>query len=96
MGEHPNTALLRKGYEAMAAGDLPGVVGMFAPDGVMHVGGDGPFTGAQQGQEAIAQTLGGLFEWTGGTMRLEVEQIFADDQNVWSSFGRPASEPVTE
>lgn len=79
MGALENEALLRKGYSAMAGGDPGTVVAMFGSDGVMHIGGPGPFQGDHQGPEAIGANLGQLFEWTGGTMRMDVEDIFADD-----------------
>jgi hypothetical protein len=54
------------------------VLGLFAPHGVLHVT-NGLFEGDHVGPEAIVQLLAGLFEWTGGTLRLDVEEVFADD-----------------
>lgn len=76
-----NAALLRKGYEAIAAGDPGPVVGMFASDGVLHANVDGPLGGDHRGHAAIGQFLGNLFEWTGATLRIDVEEIFADDDH---------------
>lgn len=81
MGEHTNTALLRTGYEALAQGDVEAVLAMFSADCVMHIGGDGPLSGQHKGREAIGRALGGIVEWTGGTVRLDVEEVFADDHN---------------
>jgi uncharacterized protein len=82
MSEHPNVALLRKGYDAIAQGDLLSVLQLFAENGVMHVGGTGPLSGDHQGREAIGEAFAGLFEWTGGTVRLQVGEIVADDQHA--------------
>lgn len=81
MGALENDALLRKGYEAMAAGDLAAVVGMFSPDAVLHVTGPGRFHGDHRGHDEIVATFIGLFEWTGGTLRLEPQDVFADDDH---------------
>ncbi|HVA07920.1 MAG TPA: nuclear transport factor 2 family protein [Acidimicrobiales bacterium] len=82
MSEHPNVAVLRKGYDAMAQGDLPTVLGLFAEDGVMHVNAPAPLGGDHKGREAIGQALGHLVEWTGGTVSLQVREIFADDDHA--------------
>jgi ketosteroid isomerase-like protein len=82
MSEHPNIALLRQGYEAIATGDLPSVLSLFADDAVMHVNGAGPLAGNHKGKEAIGHAFAGLFEWTGGTVRLQIGDIFADDDHA--------------
>ncbi len=81
MGALENEARLRKGYEAIAAGDVATVVGLFDADGVLHVGGRGPLHGDHRGHQAIGAALGGLVEWTGGTLRLEVQGVYADDDH---------------
>jgi len=73
-----NAALLRTAYESLAAGDPGPVLHAFAPDGVLHIA-NGVFVGDHVGAEAISRVLGGLFEWTAGTLRLDVEEIFADE-----------------
>jgi ketosteroid isomerase-like protein len=82
MSEHPNVGVLRKGYEAMAQGDLPAVLGLFAENGVLHVKAQAPLGGDHKGREAIGQALGHLFDWTGGTVSMEVKEIFADDDHA--------------
>jgi uncharacterized protein len=82
MSEHPNLSRMRNGYEAIAQGDLPTVLDLFATDGVMHVGGKGPLSGDHTGRAAIGDAFAGLFEWTAGTVKLDVTQLFADDNNA--------------
>jgi uncharacterized protein (TIGR02246 family) len=82
MSEHPNTALIRQGYDAIARGDLPAVLGLFAEDGVLHVNSEGPLGGDHKGREAISGVFTGLFEWTGGTIKLDVTEIFADEDHA--------------
>jgi hypothetical protein len=74
-------AVLRDAYESLATGDPTAVLNAFAADGVVHIT-SGAFSGDHVGPDAIAQVLGGLFEWTGGTLRLQVEEIFADDSHA--------------
>jgi hypothetical protein len=74
-------ALLRDAYESLAKGDPTAVLNAFAADGVLHIT-SGAFTGDHVGPEAVAQVLGGLVEWTGGTLRLQVQEIFADDSHA--------------
>ena len=82
MSEHDYAALLRKGYQAMADGDAATVVGMFAADGVMHSTFEGPpLGGDRRGHEAIGALLGSLFQWTGGTLRLDVQEIFVGEDH---------------
>jgi uncharacterized protein (TIGR02246 family) len=74
-------ALLRDAYESLAKGDPTAVLDAFAADGVLHIT-SGVFSGDHVGPEAVAQVLGGLFEWTAGTLRLQVEDVFADDAHA--------------
>lgn len=76
-----HVGVMRQTYDAMASGDGAAVVAAFAEDGVLHVSTHGPFGGDHKGHEAIARVLGGLFEWTGGTLRMDIEELFADEQH---------------
>ncbi|MGQ0617296.1 MAG: nuclear transport factor 2 family protein [Acidimicrobiia bacterium] len=81
MAEHPNAEKIRTAYAAFTAGDLPAVVEAFAPDAVFHVAGDGPTTGDHKGHQAITALLVDGFHKTGGTQRIEVRSIYADDHH---------------
>ena len=82
MAEHPNTAKIRAAYDAFAAADLPNVLEAFAPDGVFHAAGDGPLAGDHKGREAIGTALIGSFQMTGGTQRIDVKSLYADDEHA--------------
>jgi ketosteroid isomerase-like protein len=83
MSEHDYAALLRKGYQAMADGDAATVVGLFAADGTMHNAEVGPpLGGDHHGREAIAANLGALFQWTGGTLRFGLQEIFFGEEHA--------------
>ncbi len=76
---HLNEDLLRRGYAAFSAGDMETVFGLFASDMVWHNGGSNRITGDYRGHDAIMGMFGKLLEVTGGTLRLEVHDILAND-----------------
>lgn len=79
---HPNAELVRAGYDAFGRSDLPALLALFAPDIVWHVGGDGPLSGTHRGREAVRTLLATVFELTGGSQRLDVDEVFATDEHV--------------
>ncbi|MGH9187160.1 MAG: nuclear transport factor 2 family protein [Acidimicrobiales bacterium] len=80
--QHPNVERARKGYDAFARSDLPALLAFFAPDIVWHVGGDGPLSGAHEGIEAVGSLFARIFELTGGSQRLDVEEVVASDDHI--------------
>ena len=78
---HPNVELLRQGYEAFEKGDLDTLRGLFADDIVFNVAGHSPLAGAYRGQDEVFGFFGKLVELTGGTFKLDVHSILADDEH---------------
>ncbi len=76
---HPNEDLLRQGYAAFGTGDLDTVFGLFDDDMVWHNGGSNQLTGDYRGHQAIMGMFGKLLEVTGGTLRLEIHDVLAND-----------------
>lgn len=76
---HPNEDLLRQGYEAFGAGAVDKVLALFAPDIVWHVGGSSQITGDYHGHQEVLGFFGKLMELTGGTFRLDIHDILAND-----------------
>jgi ketosteroid isomerase-like protein len=76
---HPNEELLRRGYEAFSTGDLDTVFSLFADDMVWHNGGSNQLTGDYRGHQAIMGMFGKLLEVTGGTLRLDIHDVLAND-----------------
>jgi uncharacterized protein len=76
---HPNEDLLRRGYAAFATGDLDTVFGLFADDMVWHNGGNNQLTGDVRGHQEIMGFFGKLIEVTGGTFRLDIHDVLAND-----------------
>ena len=82
MAEHPNIALVRKGYEAFASGDMDALASMFSDDLVWHATGRNPFSGDYKGIEETLTYFGKLVERTGGTFKAEMHTIVADDDHA--------------
>ncbi len=79
MAEHPNVQKIRDAYAAFGAGDLTAALKDLADDAVFHFGGEGPISGDRVGAEAISANLIEVFQLTGGTQKLDIKGIFADD-----------------
>jgi len=82
MTEHPNVELARRGYEAFAKGDLATLTELLADDVVWHVQGGGPLSGDYHGRDQVFGFFGRIAEETGGTFRLDVHDILANDEHT--------------
>ncbi len=79
---HPNEELVRKGYQALASGDTDALQEQIADDVVWHVGGRSQLAGDYRGKEEVFNLFGKLIELTGGTFKLEVHDILANDEHT--------------
>ncbi|HEY4396703.1 MAG TPA: nuclear transport factor 2 family protein [Acidimicrobiia bacterium] len=82
MSEHPNVAVVRAAYAAFDKSDLNRALADLAVDAVFHFTGDGPNSGDHKGREAIEAALIRNYELTGGTQKLDIHSIFADDKHA--------------
>jgi len=82
MAEHRNATLVRRGYEAFAAADIDGLSQLIAPDAVQHMPGHNLFSGDHRGRDAILTMYGQLAERSGGTLKVELEELYANDDQV--------------
>jgi ketosteroid isomerase-like protein len=80
--EHPNVELTRRGYEAFAKGDLATLTESIAADVTWHVTGAGPLSGTYHGRDEVFGFFGRLAEETGGTFRLDVHDVLANDEHA--------------
>lgn len=80
--EHPNVQRLREAYAAFARGDLETIGRELAPDAVWHVAGQSDLAGDYKGQDEIFGFFGKLFELSGGTLRIDVDDILANDEHA--------------
>ncbi len=82
MAEHPNAALLSKGYEAFNKGDMATLTELFSEDTVWHEPGNNPLSGELRGREAVFAMFARIAELSGGTYRAVVHDILANDEHV--------------
>lgn len=79
--QHANVERARRSYEAFAAGDMTFVGEQLTSETVWHILGHGPLAGDYKGKDAIFAFFGQLMERTGGTFKLEIHDILANDQH---------------
>jgi ketosteroid isomerase-like protein len=79
MSEHPNATLVRTLMGHVAGGNLEEALACYTEDGVYRVAGDNLVSGNYQGRDAIRAFFYRLFEVTGGTMRLTLDDVVGDD-----------------
>jgi uncharacterized protein len=79
---HPNAAIVREAFERFGQGDVAGLFGRFADDAVWHIPGGSAMAGDYRGRDEIAALLRRTAELTGGTYRVEVLWVVADDEHV--------------
>lgn len=79
MSEHPDSALVRRGYAAFSVGDMEALASLMTVDCVHHVPGSHPLSGHFKGRDNVLGTLyAGMAEQTDGTMSVDLEQVMAD------------------
>lgn len=74
-------ALLRKGFEAFANGDMDTLQQLFTDDIVWHTAGDNILSGDYKGQEVFAM-FGKVFEETNGTLHQDIHDIATSDEHA--------------
>jgi len=79
---HANEELARKGYDAFAKGDLDTIRGIFADDIIWHVGGRSPLAGDYKGTDEVFGFFAKLVELSGGSFRIDVHDILANDEHA--------------
>jgi uncharacterized protein len=84
---HPNEVLLRESFAAFQRGDMAALQSKyFAADIRYHVAGRSSISGDYQGIDEVFAFFGRLFELSGGTLRLELHDVVANDQHGVALF----------
>ena len=91
MADHPNAALLRKGYDAFAKGDTAALTELFSEDAVWHLSGDNLISGEHKGRDAVFAVFAKTMELTGGTFKIDLHDIVANDEHTVSLSRASAS-----
>jgi uncharacterized protein len=82
MAEHPNAALIRRGYAAFSKGDMDTINEVFADDIVWHEAGGGGIAGDYKGKAEVFGFFGHIGERSGGSFSLEVHDVLGNDEHV--------------
>lgn len=86
MAEHPDCALVRRGYEAFGKGDLEAISSLMTADVIHHVPGSSPLSGHHKGRENVLDYLRRLGEQTNGTFQIELHTVLADGRGHVMAF----------
>ncbi len=77
-----NAALIKSAYDAFSRGDIPGAMVTFAEDIFWHVPGRGPLSRDYRGHAEVLGFFGHFMELSGGTFRLQVDDVIAKGDRV--------------
>lgn len=81
MSEHPNAAILRSAYEAMAKGDLS--FGEALDDDIIWHESTAGFEGDYRGRDQVMALMGRVFQETGVQMTsLSIHEVLASDDHA--------------
>jgi uncharacterized protein len=80
--EHENATRFRQGYDAFNRGDMDAIRSLFDSNVVWHVAGRNRFTGDKRGIDDTLAFFLQLQQQSGGTFRLEVHDVVANDEHA--------------
>jgi ketosteroid isomerase-like protein len=79
---HPNEDTVRKAYAALDSRDWDTLRGLLAPDIEWHSPGRHSLSGDHHGPDAVLRFLSGVHDLTGGTFRVDIHDVLANDEHV--------------
>jgi predicted ester cyclase len=82
VADHPNAAMLRAAYAALAKGDVMSAYAVFDPNLVWHVPEGHRLAGVYEGRDTVFGMLGQLVTMTGGSLQMHVDHVLADDDRA--------------
>src|SRR4029077_14749344 len=80
--QHTNVERARRAYEAYDRGDMAAISEQLADDTVWHMGCSSSFAGEDRGKDGVVWLIGHIIELNGGTFKLKVHDILANDDHV--------------
>lgn len=82
MSAEENRRLIEGVYAAFASWDLPAMFQAF-DDGILwHIPGRGPLSGDYRGRQELLAFFQGFMQRSGGTFRVQVEEVLAGERRV--------------
>jgi uncharacterized protein len=91
MAEHRNAELVRRAYEAFQRGDLEALRNYVTPDIKYHIPGRNQVAGDFEGVDAVLEVFRRVAELSGGSYRVELHDVLADDEHVVALAHQSAS-----
>ncbi len=91
MAEHRNAELVRRAYEAFQRGDLDALRNYVTPDIKYHVPGRNQTAGDFDGVDAVLDSFRRVAELSGGSYRVELHEVLANDEHVVALARQSAS-----
>lgn len=76
-----NAEVIRSGYQAFAAGDVPAVLAIFSDDIAWHVPGRSPLAGNYTGHDEVLGFFQNLGERSNGTFSIDVHDILDNGED---------------
>ncbi|MFE3584860.1 nuclear transport factor 2 family protein [Streptomyces vinaceus] len=86
MSEHPDAALIRRGYEAFGKGDMEMMGTLMTADVIHHVPGSNPLSGHHKGREAVLDLYRRIGEETDGTFQVDLHAVLVDGRGHVMTF----------
>jgi ketosteroid isomerase-like protein len=82
MADHPNAKALKDGYAAFEKGDMAALTNLFAENVVWHLLGNNQLAGTYNGRDAVFATFAKTAELTGGTFKIDLHDVVANDEHA--------------
>jgi ketosteroid isomerase-like protein len=79
---HPNEELVRSAFDAFAKGDVDTLRDLMDQDAVWHTPGRSQISGDHRGVDAILGFFAKTMELSGGTLRIELHDVLANDDHA--------------
>ena len=74
--------IVRRGYQALATGDVPWLEEHLSDDIVWHVPGQNPLSADYRGKQEVLAFFGLTMKVTGSTFRIELHDVVGNDDHV--------------
>ena len=79
--EQAHLELIKSLLSEFAGGNLDGARALLAPDVKFHFPGDNSLSGEYKGVDASLRLLDRITQWTGGTTRVRLHDVLANEQH---------------
>jgi ketosteroid isomerase-like protein len=82
IANHPHLEVFARVYSAFVSGDMNALAEHFAEDVVWHTPGHNPLSGTYAGRKATFESFAKELELSGGTYRVDVHDVLANDEHT--------------